>query len=310
MKIAMLGSVGNINRHVIPELISQDNDVTVITSSDKRVSQIENMGAVAAVGSMDDVDFLAETFKNKDVVYLMISGTGQGSDLNASMTAQGKIFKEVIEKSGVKKVVQLSSIGADNEKSGSLYAYHFLEEKLKTIDDIDLALVRPVGFYANLYANLESIKKDHAIYASLDENTVQNWVAPTDIANIVLPLINDTPKGITVNYAVSDEFSMKDFIGALSKEANIPDLHYVKLTNDQMKQGMIQNGVPEFVADALAKTNKYQENPDEVYADLRKHNPKYGEVKLDEFVKEFAHALENNVESKANTIADQKRMKN
>lgn len=306
----MLGSVGNINRHMIPELVGHGNEVTVITSSDKRVAQITNMGAAAAVGSMNDVDFLTEVFSNKDVVYLMISGIGEGTDLNASMKQQGEIFKEAIEKTGVKNVVQLSSVGADNEKSGSLYAYHFLEEELKTINKINLAFVRPVGFYANLYSNMESIKKEHAIYASLDENTIQNWVAPTDIANIILPLINNTPKGITVNYAVSDEFSMKDFIVALSKEANISDLHFVKITNEQMRQGMIQNGVPEFIADALAKTNKYQENPNEVYADLRKHYPRYGEIKLKDFVKEYARELEKNSGSKANTIADQKKMKN
>lgn len=304
MKIAMLGSVGNINRHVIPELIKKNNEVTVITSNDKRVAQIKDMGAMAAVGSMDDAKFLTEMFTGKDVVYLMISGIGTGSSLNESMTKQGKIFKEAIEKSGIKKVVQLSSVGADNSKAGSLYAYHFLEEELKKINGIDLAFVRPVGFYANLYSNMESIKKSNVIYSSLDEKLNQKWVAPTDIANVILPLILNTPTGVTVNYAVSDEFSMKDFIDALSKEANIADLHKVSITNEQMKQGMIQNGVPEHVADALAATNRFQAHPDELYADLNKHNPQYGEVKLTDFVKEYAQALKNNG-GKSNTLSEQ-----
>ncbi|MCG0658927.1 hypothetical protein IMAU70004_01571 [Lactiplantibacillus plantarum] len=36
MKIAMLGSLGNINRIVVPKLVQAGHDVTVISTSPKR----------------------------------------------------------------------------------------------------------------------------------------------------------------------------------------------------------------------------------------------------------------------------------
>lgn len=305
MKIAMLGSVGNINRHVIPELVKANHQVTVVTSSEKRVSQIEALGAHAAVGTMTDVDFLTKTFTGQDTIYLMISGSGTGTDLNAAMTKQGEIFRSAIEQSGVHNVVQLSSIGADNPQAGSLYAYHFLETELKKIADINLAFVRPVGFYANLYSSLESIKKDHAIYSNVPATTQQKRVASTDIAAVVLPLLLNTPSGVvTVKYAVSDTFSMADFIAELAKASDLPDLHFVQISSAQVKQGMVQSGVPEVIADALITTSEFQQHPEQVYADLVACNTKYGQVKLADFVQEYVQALNSKgTEHQASTLA-------
>lgn len=307
MKIAMLGSIGNINRLVIPELIEAHHEVTVVTSNDKRVGQIEAMGAQAVVGTMTDLQFLTQTFKGQDAVYLMISGTGTGTDLNASMTKQGTIFCQAIEQAGVKNVVQLSSIGADNAQSGSLYAYHFLEVELKKLTNVHLAFVRPVGFYANLYANLDSIKNDHAIYSNVPATTQQKWVAPADIAAVVLPLLLKTPAGVTVKYAVSDTFSMADFIAELAQAANLPDLHFVQISSEQVKQGMVENGVPEPISTALVTTSEYQQNPAEVYADVEARGTEYGQVKLADFIQEFVKALHHEQsEHQAATLAQNK----
>lgn len=50
MKITVLGSLGNINRHYLPKLIAGGHDVTVITISRERVAEIEAIGAKAALG--------------------------------------------------------------------------------------------------------------------------------------------------------------------------------------------------------------------------------------------------------------------
>lgn len=294
MKIAMLGSLGNINRYVIPELINQGHDVTVVTSSDKRVSLIEELGAIPAVGTMADVDFLTETFTGKEVVYLMISGTGAGLDLNQEMQNQGKIFREAITKAGVKKVVQLSSIGAEaGSEAGSLHAYKYLETELKKMSGVDIAFVRPVGFYNNLYSNLDSIKKEQAIYSNVPADVQQKYVAPNDIAAVVLPLILDTPKGVTVRFAVSDTFSMKEFIHELAEVANLPDLHSVEITDEQLKQGMLANHVPEAIVEAFVKTSQYQKHSESIYAALNEGNTKIGTVKLADFVRQYAQAIVN-----------------
>lgn len=306
MKILMLGSLGTINRYVIPELIKQGHEVTVVTSSNLRAPKIRELGAIPAVGTMTDEDFLTKTFIGKEVVYLMISGTGAGVDLNQEMQKQGEIFRKAITAAKVKKVIQLSSIGAEaGPEAGSLYAYHFLETELKKLENVDIAIVRPVGFYNNLYSNLNTIKNEHAIYSNIPEQVQQKYVAPNDIAEVILPLIIDTPKGLTVRFVVSDTFSMREFIDELAKAANLPDLHFVEITDEQLKQGMLNNHVPKVIVEAFVKTSQYQKGSADIYAALNNQNTEIGTVKLADFVQQYAQAIVNTQDShRSSTIVD------
>ncbi|MGA3410159.1 SDR family oxidoreductase [Lactiplantibacillus pentosus] len=90
MKIAMLGSLGHINRIVVPQLIQAGHEVTVISTNPERQATIEALGAHAAIGTMTDADFLTSTFTGQDVVYLMLSGS-TGDDLFQSAVSQAQI---------------------------------------------------------------------------------------------------------------------------------------------------------------------------------------------------------------------------
>lgn len=70
MKIVLLGSRGNIANPLSKLLVSKGADVTVITRSQKNVDAIESDGAKAAVGSVDDVEFLTKTFDKATSVFI------------------------------------------------------------------------------------------------------------------------------------------------------------------------------------------------------------------------------------------------
>ena len=71
MNIVLTGSLGHIGKPLSIDLLKKGHQVTVITSKAERELEISKIGAKAAVGSFLDVDFLTETFKGADVVYLM-----------------------------------------------------------------------------------------------------------------------------------------------------------------------------------------------------------------------------------------------
>lgn len=304
MKIAMLGSMGHINRLVIPRLVEAGHDVTVVTTSASRQSAIEAVGAHAAIGTMQDVDFLTTTFTGQDVVYLMLSGATAG-DLFAGALAQAKIWQQALTNAGVKNVVNLSSIGADaDEIAGSLHAYQLIETQLKKLTGVNLAFVRPTGFYANLFSHLETLQKQHTLYSNQPASLLQKYVAPSDIADVVFPLINQTPTGITVNYAFSDTFTGEDFLNSLQDALKLPDLKWIQLSDDQYRQGLISHGVATNIADALVQTSRYQRDPEQVYADLKARHTPAGPVKLADFVKTYVQAYRGEGDFRSHTIAD------
>lgn len=69
-RIIITGSLGNISKPLTDKTTAGGHFVNVITRNEVIIAAINLMGAKAAVGSMEGVDFLIETFKGADVVYL------------------------------------------------------------------------------------------------------------------------------------------------------------------------------------------------------------------------------------------------
>lgn len=285
MKMTLLGSLGNINRHSIPTLIADGHEVNVVTSNPERLAAIEELGARALVGSMRDLNFLTASFTGQDIVYLMISGHPAG-DLMAATKAQAKIFATAVKNSGVKKVVNLSSIGAQNPESGILYMYHYIEEALSELDLESLAIIRPVGFYSNLYGDLASLKAQGKIFSNVPADVQRAWVDPSDIASLQLDFLEHPQAGKRIKYVVSDFASGQDWLKALAENAIAAD--YQLISDEQAKQGLIATGFSEENAEQFAKMSAAQRQAEPFYADIEKVGFLQGKVKLRDFAKIFA----------------------
>jgi uncharacterized protein YbjT (DUF2867 family) len=288
MKITVLGSLGNINRNYLPRLSADGHDVTVITSSQERIDAIHAIGAKAVVGSNRDVDFLTKIFKGSDVVYLMISGINlmSGTDMWQAAIGLFENYKIAVQKSEVKNVVNLSSVGADNPQAGILYMYHFAEDALNSLEGVNVAHIRPVGFYNNLFADMQSLKTQRAIYSAVLPDVMRCWASPVDIADVAYSLISHTPAGKSAKFVVSDWGTGNDWLKALAE--NGIEAKYQQIPIEALAANMKKIGFHEDTANRFAQMSRAQENADEFYASLRATDYHLGKVKLGDFAKVFA----------------------
>ncbi len=72
MKITITGSIGNIGKPLTQELVQRGHQVTVISSNSEKRPAIEALGASAAIGSLEDVDFLTSTLTGADALFAMV----------------------------------------------------------------------------------------------------------------------------------------------------------------------------------------------------------------------------------------------
>src|ERR1700722_6479599 len=70
MKIIVTGSLGHISKPLTKELVQRGHVVTGDSGEPERQNEIVALGATAAIGSMEDADFLTATFKGADIVYI------------------------------------------------------------------------------------------------------------------------------------------------------------------------------------------------------------------------------------------------
>ena len=186
MKIVVTGSLGHISKPLIEELVQKGHSATVISSTEERHKDIEDSGANAAVGSLEDADFLTKTFTGADAAYCMIPPNNyfdQNLDLPAYYRRIAGNYAQAVEQSGVKRVVYLSSVGAHlDQNSGIIIGHHEGEKIMNKLKDVVITFMRPVGFYYNLYGFVPTIKNEGVIAANFGADDDLIWVSPTDIA--------------------------------------------------------------------------------------------------------------------------------
>lgn len=298
MKIIITGSLGNISKPLAKTLIAEGHQITVIASSVDRQSEIENLGASAAIGSVNDAVFLTQTFTGADAVYCMIPRANYfdpNLDLDAFTRKIGDNYAEAIVKSGVKRVVFLSSIGAHLEQnSGIIQRYNEIEAVLNKLSDVSITFMRPTSFYYNLLAYIPMIKNQGFIAANYGSDELIPWVSPNDIAAAIAEELTTTTDGKNVRYVASEEVSGHQTAKILGEAIGIPDLKWNLVSDEQTLNGLIAVGMQPKIAKGLV----------EMYAGLyngllaedyyRNRPAVLGKTKLADYAKEFAAIFNQN----------------
>lgn len=300
MKIVLTGSLGNIGILLTKELVKKGHQVTVISSNTERETVIEALGAKPAIGSMFDTGFLAKTFKGADIVYLMETMEAAGDmfdksvDFIGTISKIGEKYKKAIEKTGIKKVVHLSSIGAHTDTgTGILLFHHKVESILRQLpDDVAIKFIRPVGFYINMYSFIPTIKHQGAIISNYGGDKKEPWVSPLDIAEAVAEEMDKPFEGKTVRYVASDEVSPNEIAKALGEAIEIPDLQWKVITDEELLNIWLNIGFNKQVAKGFVEMQSSQGNGT-LYEDYYTNKPVLGKVKLADFAKAFAEVYQN-----------------
>jgi len=296
MKITLTGSLGNISKPLATELVQKGHTVTVISSKPERQKEIEAIGAKAAIGSIQDADFLSATFKGADIVYLMEtmgahSFMDPNLDLMAAISKIGNNYKHAIQQSGVKKVVHLSSIGAHTDKGNGILAFHYNVEGIlnELPGEVSIKFMRPVGFYYNMLAFIPTIKTQGAIVSNYGGDDKEPWVSPLDIAAVIAEEIEKPFEGRTIRYIASDEVSPNEVAHILGEAIGKPDLKWLAIPDDQLLNGMIAAGMNPTIAQGLVEMNASRRGG-VLYEDYNRHKPLLSKIKLRDYAKEFAAA--------------------
>ncbi|RYE24913.1 MAG: NAD-dependent epimerase/dehydratase family protein [Sphingobacteriaceae bacterium] len=295
MKFIVTGSLGNISKPLTQELVQQGHEVTVISSSPERQADIEALGATAAIGSVENVNFLTATFNSADAVYCMIPPANyfdQTLDLPAYTRKVADNYAQAIQAAGVKRVVFLSSIGAHlSEGNGIIQVYHEVEEIISQLPNTATTFMRPTSFYYNLLGYVSMIKNAGSIFVNYGEEKII-WVSPKDIAAAIAEELQ-TPSGKTVRYVASDERTGPETAAVLGAAIGKPGLKWIVVADEQVQNGLEAIGMQPSIAAGLVQMYASCRSGD-FWEDYYQHKPaELGKVKLEDFAKDFAVAYQN-----------------
>lgn len=293
MKITLAGSIGNIGRLLTEKLIAQGHTVTVISSNPGRSEEISMLGAIPAIGKLQDLDFLTSAFRGADLVYTIVPPANyfdQELDLFQYFIELGNSFAKASRKAEIKRIVNLSSIGAHLEKgNGILEGTYQVEASLDNLsEDIAVTHVRPVEIYYNLFQYVHMIKSQGVMASNLAEDDLNAWVSLEDIADSVVKEINTPQKGRNVLYVASEEITYKELASTLGSAIGKPELQWMQITDNQLQERLIEVGMQPKIAEKM--TEMYAAiRSGLLYEHYNQNKPRtLGKVKLKDFAIDFA----------------------
>lgn len=295
MKYVLTGSLGHISKPLAAKLISEGHQVSIISSNASNKEAITGMGAEALIGSVEDVAFLSSAFTGADAVYLMIPPKWDPADWLGHMKKIADNYVAAIKTSGVKNIVVLSSVGAHmGTGAGPVDGLAYLESKINELD-VNAVHLRPSYFYYNLFAMIPLIKNAGIMGTNQPADHKLVLTHTSEIANVAAEqLLKLSFTGKQVVYIGNDERTWADITNVLAKSIGKENIPWVEFTDEQSLNGMLQAGLNPEIAKGYTNMGAALRSG-EMEADYWKNHPKQlGNIKLEDFAKEFAAAFNSN----------------
>jgi uncharacterized protein YbjT (DUF2867 family) len=290
MKIIVTGSLGHISKPLTHQLLQQDHAVTVISSNPEKYKEISDLGARPAIGSVEDITFLQNTFSTADAVYCMTPPNFSKPDQVEYYRKIADCYAKAIEHSSIKRVVYLSSYGAHLPAgTGFITGSYKAEKLLDLIPGINLTHMRPTFFYYNLFGFIHMIKSEGymgAVYGGEDKLAM---VSPADIATAVAKEITQPDSNNKVCYVTSDDRICHEVASVLGTAIGIPDLEWRILPAEQVMRSLLANGIPQNAAMNIVELGMAT-HQGILREDFDRSKQNFGEIRMEDFAKEFAIA--------------------
>lgn len=259
--IFVMGATGHIGSKIVAQLLEDDQQVRCLARHfpDKKAFA----GAELIEGDANDVATVTDSMRHCTAAFTMIPPDLKAAELRFSQNKIGEVIAEGIEESGIKKIVNLSSIGADlNSHTGPVLGLHDQEERLNEITHADIMHIRPAFFMENLLNGMSSIISMNRYFGTIPGETPIDMIATADIAtHIAFLLMNPAFKGHNVDYLLGQRtLTFNEAVRALGMAIEKPDLEYVEVPEKEMLNYLIGAGLSQNVAEAMNELSRSTSN--------------------------------------------------
>lgn len=248
------GATGNTGHVVAQQLLDAGQPVRVISRNAEKVSHFTDQGAEQAIGDLSDEAFVKEAFQGARSVYAVIPPRNDAPDFRAYQNEIGENIAKGLEANGISHVVVLSSFGAHlSEGSGVVNGLYDFEQRLKTIPDLNVLSLRAGFFLQNFYANLPLVQTQGILGGfPIAADVKIPMIHTTDIGEVAAQYMQSLNfSGFSVQQlAGANDYTMADAAGIIGDALNTDNLPYVPFEYEDAKQGMMEMGMSESLADA------------------------------------------------------------
>lgn len=259
MKIAITTPTGHIGGGLAKHLLeSGGHELTLICRDPAKLADHAKRGAKVVKADLENRDEVIRATAGAEAVFFLCPPKFDAADLRAYQNKVGDNFAAAVRTNKLKRVVFLSSFGAQHKSgTGPIAGLHDIEQKLnaasKEVGGSALHL-RPASFMENWFMNVDSIKAQGAVYAPIPADASMPQIATQDIARVAAEVITDTKwSGTQVRELLGPrDYSFKDSVKIIADAIGKP-VNFVQVPGDAAVQSMTGMGLSKNVASSYVE---------------------------------------------------------
>ena len=285
------GATGNTGKIITEKLLAEGKKVRIISRSEEKARDLVGKGAELFVGDQLHPETLQNAFEGATAVYTLISGGWNQNDFYGYQKQCADILAEAIEKSGVKYVVNLSSVGAQlEENTGVVYGLHYMENRFAKIPGVNILHLRPTYFMENTLAQIGVIKANGVMGSPVKADLILPVIATKDIGEYAAKRLSALDfQGKSHQYLLGQRnVTYSEVAKVFGEKIGKPDLKYVEFPYDGLKHALMGMGATESLADSM---NRFIEvmNSGRVTEGIIRNNNNTTPTSIEQFAETFAY---------------------
>jgi len=256
--VVITGASGKTGSAIAGLLLMRGEKVRLIGRSSERLKQFRDNGAEIAAGDQGDAAFLTRSFTNAESAYLLIPPKVDSPDIIAYYNVMGDAAVAAIRDSGIKRVVFLSSLGAELEQgTGPVKGLHDVEQKLSWIIGVNITILRPGYFMENTLGSIPLIKQKGINGGSIAADKKIAVIATRDIAEAAANLLGEGSPGVVrIRELFGDALTQAEMTRLMGEAIGMRDLPYVQFSEEEAAAAFVQMGFSKSVADSFVEMGR------------------------------------------------------
>jgi uncharacterized protein YbjT (DUF2867 family) len=255
-KIVILGATGTVGSKISEILLNEGHQVTLIARHTEKLEKYGLLGAEIIAGDITDVETLTKAFKNADSAFVLLPDNVKAESTRAyQRQVTGKLI-EAIEKSGIRYIVNMSSLGSHmHEGNGIMGGTGEQEVRLNQLSDVNVLHIRSAYFMENFLRTIGLVKKMGINGTAADGDHAIPMVATQDVAKIAARHLSSLDfKGKSVHAVMGPkDYTYRELTSIIGKAIGNPNLPYVQFPVEQVKQTFLTNSFSEDFVDNLVE---------------------------------------------------------
>jgi uncharacterized protein YbjT (DUF2867 family) len=232
MRVLVTGATGNVGRLVVDQLLEAGVEIRALTNNPAKANLPG--GVEVAEGFIGKPDTVKAALEGVERLYLAPHPT----------TAQAVV--DLAVQAGVRRIVDLSSSGADDEANGDPSAWWFykVERAVESATGVEWTHLRPGEFMLNALGWADSIRSEGIVRAAYGEASY----APLDLEDIAAvaakALLEDGHHGQKYAMTGPESLSKVEKVRIIG-EALGRAIRFVKISHDEARAEMLALGYGE-----------------------------------------------------------------